>query len=535
MTTTRRLIINADDFGLSPGVNRGIVEAHASGSVTSTSMLVNLPAFGDAVHYAARSPGLGVGLHFNLTAGAPLSRAEDVPSLCDPATGRFLSLRRLVGRALTGRIAAAEVRRECAAQIDRFRAAGMPLRHLDSHRHVHLLPGVWEPVIDVADCSGVPVVRLPFDRFGRMGGGRRAPASALAEQVLLRLSYRMAGGNGRPRPVDHFRGTGLFAQVDFRDRLLALLDRLEPGTTELMVHPGYADAEIANWDTYIGERERELAALTDRAVLDRLGARDVELAHFGALRDNRRQRCPPARPRFSFVIPAFNEAALLPRLIDSIALARRDYGATDCVEVIVANNASTDATAEVAAARGCRVVTETRRVISAVRNRGASAARGDILLFVDADSQIHPRTLHAVDRALATGAVGGATGVRMDRSGPGIAVSFAIQSLWANLTGWDTGVVFCRRADFAATGGWDERLRFGEDLAFHQALRRIGRPRGQRFVRLHGVTTVTSARKFVQFGQWRWPIANIIIIVLAALRSRRANALVERYWYRNRA
>ena len=101
MTTTRRLIINADDFGLSPGVNRGIVEAHASGSVTSTSMLVNLPAFGDAVHYAARSPGLGVGLHFNLTAGAPLSRAEDVPSLCDPATGRFLSLRRLVGRALT--------------------------------------------------------------------------------------------------------------------------------------------------------------------------------------------------------------------------------------------------------------------------------------------------------------------------------------------------------------------------------------------------------------------------------------------------
>jgi glycosyltransferase involved in cell wall biosynthesis len=243
-----------------------------------------------------------------------------------------------------------------------------------------------------------------------------------------------------------------------------------------------------------------------------------------------------SQPRFSIVVPAFNEAAYLPRLLHSIATARAAYGCQgDLVEVIVANNMSTDQTGAIAAAHGCRVVSECRRVISAVRNTGAAAARGDILLFVDADSQIHPETLKAIERTLAAGpVVGGATGVRMDRWGPGIAVSFSIQSLWARLTGWDTGVVFCRRADFDIVGGWDETLLFAEDLAFYQALRRLARQRGQRFVRLRGVKTITSARKFEQFGQWRWPLANIRIIWLALVRSPRAHRLIEQYWYKPR-
>ena len=538
VTPARRLIINADDFGLSVGVNRGIEEAHEAGSVTSTSLLVNLPAFEDAVRRSSRAPHLGVGLHLNLTAGAPVSPAAAVPTLCDQATGQFHPLRRLIARVLTGRIAAADVATECAAQIDRFRATGMPLTHLDSHRHVHLLPGVWEPVVDTAKRAGIPLVRKPFDRLGHVAG---MPA-ALAEQTWLRVSYRLAGGNAMARPVDHFRGSTLFARPDFRDRLLNLLDHLEPGTTELMVHPGYADSEIAEWDWYTRERERELAGLTDAAVRLRLGAGDIELLHFGMLARASRPPChrvEPSRPRFSIVIPAFNEAAHLPRLLDSIATARANYGAdSDAVEVIVANNTSTDQTGAIAAARGCRVVVEGRRVISAVRNTGAAVARNEVLLFVDADSQIHEETFTAIERALATTGeriVGGATGVRMDRWGPGIAVSFSLQALWARITGWDTGVVFCRREDFEAVGGWDEGLTFGEDLAFYLALRRLGRRRGQRFVRLRGVKTITSARKFEQFGQWGWPIANAGVLWLAAIRSPRAQRLIERYWYRSRA
>ena len=532
MTVTRRLVINADDFGLSEGVNRGILEAHDAGSVTSTSLLVNLPAFQDAVLRAGRAPRLGVGLHFNLTAGAPVSPAALVPSLCDPATGQFHPLRRLVVRALTGRIAATEVLVECAAQVDRFRATGLPLTHLDSHRHVHLLPGVWEPVMEVARRRDIAVIRVPFDRLRRVA---RAP-TAFAEQMLLRASYHLAGGNGLPRAVDHFQGSALFARRDFRDRLLALLDQLDPGVTELMVHPGYADPELARWDGYLEERERELAGLSDAAVRGRLAAGDIELLHFGALARPARRRAAPARPRYSFIIPAFNEAGYLPGLLDSIATARAAYGADpDAVEVIVVNNMSTDQTGRIAERCGSRVLCEPRRIISAVRNTGAAAARGNVLLFVDADSRIHPETLIAIERALASDAViGGATGVRMDRRSAGIAVSFALQGLWARITGWDTGVVFCRRADFDAVGGWDEDVLFGEDVVFFRALCRLARRRGQRFVRLRGVKTVTSARKFEQFGQWGWPLANVGVIWLAIFRSPRARRLIERYWYKSR-
>jgi predicted glycoside hydrolase/deacetylase ChbG (UPF0249 family) len=533
VTTGRRLVINADDFGLSEGVNRGILEAHHAGSVTSTSLLVNLPAFADAVRGAGRAPRLGVGLHFNLTAGSPVAPAAAVPSLCDPATGRFHPLRRLIARALTGRIAATDVLVECAAQVDRFRASGLPLTHLDSHRHVHLLPGVWEAVMEVSRRRQIAVVRVPFDRLWRVA---RTP-TAFAEQMLLRMSYRLAGGNGGPRPVDHFQGSALFAQRDFRDRLLGLLDHLDPGVTELMVHPGYADTELAEWDTYREERERELAGLCDAAVRGRLAAGDIELLQFGALGRPGRG-CPHAgRPRFSFVIPAFNEASYLPGLLESIASAGAAYSADpDAVETIVVDNMSTDQTGTIAE-RGCsRVLREPRRIISAVRNTGAAAARGDVLLFVDADSKIHPETLIAIERALASDAIiGGATGVRMDRRSAGIAVSFALQSLWARITGWDTGVVFCRRADFDAIGGWDEQVLFGEDVVFFRALSRLARQRGQRFVRLRGVKTVTSARKFEQFGQWGWPLANVGVIWLAIIRSPRARRLIERYWYKSRA
>ena len=533
MRAGRRLVINADDFGLSAGVNRGILEAHHAGSVTSTSLLVNLPAFHDAVLSAGRAPRLGVGLHLNLTAGAPVSPAATVPSLCDRATGRFSPLRRLVARALAGRIARAEVMLECTAQVDRFRASGLPLTHLDSHRHVHLLPGVWGPVGEVARRLGIPVVRMPFDRLR----GVASTPSALAEQLLLRCSYRLAGGNGMPRAVDHFRGSSLFAQRGFRDRLLALLDRLDPGVTELMVHPGYSDPELAEWDTYLEARERELAGLCDATVRGRLAAGDIELLHFGALARPARCTPAPAQPRYSFIIPAFNEAAFLPGLLDSIATAAAAYSPDpEAVEVIVTNNMSTDQTGCVAEQRGCRVLCEPRRIISAVRNTGAAAARGDVLLFVDADSRIHRDTLIAIERALASeDVIGGATGVRMDRGGAGIAVSFALQSLWARVTGWDTGVVFCRRSDFDTVGGWDERVLFGEDVVFFRALCRLARRRGQKFVRLRGVKTITSARKFEQFGQWGWPLANVGVIWLAIFRSPRARRLIERYWYKSRA
>lgn len=538
MDRCRRLIINADDFGLSEGVSRGILEAHEAGSVSSVSLLVNLPAFHHALQCAERAPQLGVGLHFNLTAGPPVASRDHVRSLLDAQTGSLLPLRRLIARALRGRILPREVVTECEAQIARLRAGGVRVTHLDSHRHVHLLPGIWKPVREAARRAGIDRVRLPLERLAYTV----ARPAALAEQLSLRAAYRLAGGNGTGRHVDHFHGSALFDQRDFREGLLALLDELEPGLTELMVHPGYSDDEAAAWDSYTWPRERELAALTDATVRARLSAGDLALTTFGVVAATPRvfQRTPSTRrsvPHFSVVVPAYNEAQYLPRLLDSIEAARRAYSPDPgVVEVVVADNRSTDRTRDLACERRCRTVTETRRVIAAVRNTGAAVARGAILVFVDADSRIHPETFTRIDAALKSGAiVGGATGITMDRWSTGIAVSFALLSLFCRVTGFDTGAVFCRRESFDEVGGFDERLLYAEDLAFYRALRRLARTRGQRFVRLAGIRTITSTRKFAQFGEWGWPLANAKVIWLAAVRSTRARRLIEQHWYKVRS
>jgi chitin disaccharide deacetylase len=272
-TAERRLIVNADDLGLSVGVNRGILEAHAAGTVTSTSLLVNTPGFVDAVTRLRLAPGLAVGLHFNLTAGKPLSPIGTVSTLCDADTGLFCPLARLVRRALTGRIAPEHVRLECEAQLARLRETGVRPTHLDAHRHVHLLPGVFPAVVAVAQRARLPL-RMPREPLRRGAFAvRRVPL-----MMGVALASILPRGLEMSVRADHFRGMGLLGAVDFERRLIAVLDQLEPGTTELMVHPGHADRELARWDSYTKERERELAALLSGAVRQRLRRGDIALS-----------------------------------------------------------------------------------------------------------------------------------------------------------------------------------------------------------------------------------------------------------------
>lgn len=237
--------------------------------------------------------------------------------------------------------------------------------------------------------------------------------------------------------------------------------------------------------------------------------------------------------RQSLVIPAYNEARLLPRLLDSVGTARGRYRAgAEALEVILADNDSTDATAEIAAAWGCRVVHVPERRIAAARNGGARKARGEILMFVDADSRVHPETFNAVDQALAgPGVVGGATGVILERWSPGVAVTYLAFLPLARLTGMDTGVVFCRRADFELIGGYDERLDFAEDVAFLWALRKRGAGRGQKLARLRRVKAVASTRKFDRHGDWHYFTRLGPTCLPALLRRSGRCAFARRYWY----
>lgn len=278
MTSERRLAINADDLGLSDGVNRGIIACAEAGVVTSASLLVNTPGFAAAVQAARSGPRLSVGLHLNLTTGAPLSPAETVPTLCDARTGQFHPLARLVARALAGRVDASDVARECAAQIERARAAGVRLTHLDGHQHTHVLPGIWQPVIHTASHAGIELVRLPLEPARTIAW---RPAAAVG-QVLLAASHRLAArGTRAVRHADHFRGFALTGRRDFTARLLELLERLEPGVTELMVHPGYPDAALRGWVGYTAGRERELEGLLSPAVGTRLARGDIVLVPLG--------------------------------------------------------------------------------------------------------------------------------------------------------------------------------------------------------------------------------------------------------------
>ena len=240
--------------------------------------------------------------------------------------------------------------------------------------------------------------------------------------------------------------------------------------------------------------------------------------------------------RLSLVIPAYNEAALLPRLLDTIDVARARFnGGADAIEVIVADNASSDDTAAIAVARGCRVATVTTRMIGAARNGGAAIATAPILCFVDADMQIHPQTFNAIATALDNPAiVGGATRVTMERWSPGIVYAYAslVPLAWA--TGFDTGVVFCRRVDFEAVRGYDESRHFAEDVDFLRKLRRVGRGRGARLVRLKGVKAIASARKFDRFGDWHyvWMMPRLTLGTFSARASN--HPIARRYWYEDR-
>lgn len=209
-------------------------------------------------------------------------------------------------------------------------------------------------------------------------------------------------------------------------------------------------------------------------------------------------------PRFSIIIPAYNEERLLPRLLASVEIARANYKHED-VEVIVADNSSTDRTAEIARSKGCRVVSVTERRIASARNGGARIARGEIFCFIDADSAIHAHTFEKIDRILSDGRIiGGATGVYLERKSLPILAAYCFLMIFVWLTGMDTGVVFCRREDFRGVGGYDENLLFAEDVNFLLALKRRGRRRGQKLTRATSIKALGSTRKFDDYGDWHY-------------------------------
>lgn len=276
-------MVNADDFGISRGVNRGIVEAYRDGLVTSASLMANLPSAEDALTRATTCPDLGLGLHLTLTAGRPLCPPDNVPTLVDP-DGQFFVLGTLLGRLSLGKVRTADLTRELSAQVEWALKRGVRPSHLDSHHHVHIHPRVAPVVIGLARQHGIGWVRCPVERGPSPALLGLAPKDAVRTVaistfgLMTRVLVRRAG----LRTTRQFRGIGLGMGFG-RAGLLDTLNRLPPGLTELMTHPGIPDEELARLTVFAEGRDRELAALTAPAAREMIRRRRIRLTSFAWL------------------------------------------------------------------------------------------------------------------------------------------------------------------------------------------------------------------------------------------------------------
>ena len=259
------LIVNADDFGLTAGVNRAIAELHRAGVVTSATLMARAPGTGQAVEIAQSTPALGVGCHVVLVDGEPVLPARELPTLVDPQTGRFHpTLGAFLGRLLSGRIRLAEIEAEAAAQLSLLQSHDLELTHLDTHKHVHMFPAVLRQVLRAARSAWVGAVRNPFEPSWSV---RATPGAPWKRRTQVNLLRRLEPAFRRIVAEEGFVTTdgalGVLATGTLNVATVAsLLSTVPHGTFELVAHPGYNDADLARAHTRLtASRETEREAL----------------------------------------------------------------------------------------------------------------------------------------------------------------------------------------------------------------------------------------------------------------------------------
>lgn len=261
------LLINADDFGLTPGVNRSIVELHRASVLSSATLMATGSFFDDAVTLASAAPTLEVGCHVLLVDGVPVLDPARIPSLCPRGACLRPSLGRFAADLHLGRIRADEIEAEATAQIRRVQAAGLRVSHLDTHKHTHLFPLVLRPLLRAARACGVPAIRNPFEpewaaRATRSASGLRRLQVALLN-TRRRTFLRLIRGSGLATTAGALGvlATGTADVPGALRDLLAALPRDER-TWELVCHPGYPDEALAGIRTRLRKsRGQEHAAL----------------------------------------------------------------------------------------------------------------------------------------------------------------------------------------------------------------------------------------------------------------------------------
>ncbi len=284
-----RLILNADDFGLTAGINRAIGELHVAGALTSATLMANGPAFDDAVRVASAHPTLGVGCHVVLTDGAPVSPPESIPSLLGPDRKTFRpTLSAFLGALFLGRIRTEDVLREGTAQVEKLERAGIAITHLDTHKHTHLFPAIARPLLQVADRASIRAIRSPFEPAWNSALHHGNGSRRLAVNLIGRLRPRFAAlpqiRDARVKTTDGTVAISATGQLT-PGTLAQILAALPPtGTYELCCHPGYNDSDLDRVTTRLrAHRDVEREALLAEIPKILGQPQSPKLIHYGGL------------------------------------------------------------------------------------------------------------------------------------------------------------------------------------------------------------------------------------------------------------
>jgi hopanoid biosynthesis associated protein HpnK len=267
----RRLIVNADDLGLTSGVNRAILEAHRNGIVTSTTLMATAPKFAEAARLVQSETRLSVGCHVVLVSGSPPLDRHTIPTLFSQTEDSF---RRSFGAfardAVFGRISPDEIEAEATAQIRKLQAAGVAVSHFDSHKHAHMFPQVLKPLLRAAKTCGLRAVRTPFEVMHSVSLSPRGAKRRIQVPVLRMFfagKFRDAAkeaGFVTPDGCIGIAATGVLDRVVLQN----LIEHLPEGTWELVCHPGYNDSELVIARTRLREsRQQEFELLTSPEAL----------------------------------------------------------------------------------------------------------------------------------------------------------------------------------------------------------------------------------------------------------------------------
>ena len=286
----KNLIVNADDLGWTEGINRGIADAHRRGLVTSTSLLANGRAFESGVAVHRNQPELGVGVHLNLSDGPPTAAASRVAGLLNKAGelegGPESLLLRIAARSLP----LDEVELEWDAQIAKIKGAGIAPTHLDGHKHVHMLPGLFPVALRLARKHGIGAIRIAHEESrlrAVLSSAGELKTSVLLKQGIQARGLKMLARDAREMAqragisaTDYFCGIAQTGELT-REGVLRLLEILPEGATELMCHPGYVDAELAKSETRLqASRQKEVEILTDTEIRNVVASQGIRLIDY---------------------------------------------------------------------------------------------------------------------------------------------------------------------------------------------------------------------------------------------------------------